>query len=275
MGGEVFSTFVVVFREALEAGLIVGILLSVLGKLGASRYEKHVWGSVLAALAASVLAGWALAGFTDSVQDQAQKIIEGVISLLAAGVLTTMFFWMEKQGRRIKSDLEARVETALSKKDDVAIVSLAFFAVFREGVETVLFLKAVAIQNGGAVSWQGGLTGLGLAFLISLAIFAGGQKVPLRLLFRLTGVLILLMAAGLLAYGVHELEEARWIPSFIYPLYNINSVLNEKTGVGSFLKALFGYNGNPSLTETIVYWFYWAAMGWHLFRQKTVVREAA
>jgi high-affinity iron transporter len=254
--GAVFATFIVVFREALEAGLILGIILTVLARLNGRRYFSHVLASAGAAIALSVVLGLWLSGLAEAMQDKAQEVLEGVLSLIAAGVLTYMFFWMDSQARKIKSDIESKVETAVTAKDDFAMASLAFFAVLREGAETVLFLKAVAIQSGGGVSWAGGLAGCGLAVGIVTAIFAGGRKIPLRPLFRWTGVLILVMAAGLLAYGIHELEEAGWIPPVIYPLYNVNGVLNEKEGVGAFLKALFGYNGNPSLVEVIAYWTY-------------------
>lgn len=258
MGGTVFATFLVVFREALEVSLILGIIMTVLTRLNARRYYGHVLFSSIVALALSFAVGNWLATLADSAQERAQELIEGFVSLFAAAVLTYMFFWMESQAKKIKSDLEARVETALSARDDMAIVSLAFFAVLREGAETVLFLKAVAIQSGGSASWIGGLSGCGLAVAIVALIFAGGKKIPIRPLFRITGFLIVLMAAGLLAYGIHELEEAKAIPAFVYPLYNMNGILNEKGILGSFLKALFGYNGNPSLTEFAAYWSYLA-----------------
>lgn len=264
--GVVFSTFIVVFREALEAGLILGIILTVLVRLGARQYFSHVFVSSTAAIVLSGAAGLWLAGLTETSQELMGPIIEGCISLLAALVLTYMFFWMERQARFIKSEIETKMEAALSAKDYLAIVSLPFFAVFREGAETVLFLKAVSIQSGGAVSWAGGLLGVGAALTITVFIFVGGKRIPLKPLFRGTGILILFIAAGLLAYGVHELNEIGWIPSVIEHVYNINPLLNEKEGVGSFLKALFGYNGNPSLTEIIAYWSYLAAMSWGIRR---------
>jgi high-affinity iron transporter len=268
MSGVVLSTFIVVFREALEAGLIVGIILTLLSKMNAARYMKHV----LAGVAAALLLSWGLGNWLSSLTEDSQgvmgPIIEGGISLAACGVLTYMFFWMEKQARHLKSDIEIRVETALSAQDHAAFVSLPFFAVLREGAETVLFLKAVSIQSGGSVSWAGGLSGAGLAVAASVFIFVGGKKVPVRLLFRVTGLLIVFIAAGLLGYGLHELGEIGWIPVGVEHLYDMNHVLDEKTGLGSFLKALFGYNGNPSLTETLAYWAYLVAMLALSFRPK-------
>lgn len=268
MSGSLFATFIVVFREALEASLILGIILTLLARLDARRYFSHVILSALAAVGLSFVAGAWLSSLADSQKEKMKQIIEGTISLVACGVLTYMFFWMEKQARLLKSEIEQKVETALTAQDDLAMISLSFFAVFREGAETMLFLKAVAIQSGGATSWLGGLAGLGLAASLSIFLFVGGKRIPLKTLFRVTGILILLMAAGLLAYGIHELEEAGWINPIIYPVWNINSILNEKAGLGSFLKVLFGYNGNPSLTEVLSYWIYLGTVGFFALRDQ-------
>ena len=252
-GGSVMATLVVVFRETLEAGLIVGIILTVLHRLRAMRYAPNVWTGVLLAVGLSGAAGWALSLATQATQGRWEQGIEGVISLVACGVLTHMIFWMDRQAKRIRPEIETRVETAVSRQELVAIMLLPFLAVLREGAETVLFLKAVAIQSSGSVSLVGGVLGGALAVAVTAAVFVGGRKVPLKPLFRTTGVVLLLVAAGMLAYGVDELEELGWIPQVMYPVWNINHILNEKEGLGSFLKALFGYNGNPSLTEVAAY----------------------
>ncbi len=258
--GTFLATLLIVFRETLEAGLIVGIMLTVLARLGALRYAGHVGTSAGLAVAASLLAGWLLSLATQTTQGRWEQIIEGCISLAACGVLTSMVFWMDRQAKRIRPEIEMRVETAVTRKELPAILLVPFLAVFREGAETVLFLNAVAIQSSGAVSLFGGLGGFALAVGVTLCIFLGGRRVPLKPLFRSTGVLLLLIAAGLLAYGLHELEELGWIPSLIAPLWNINHLLNENAGLGAFLKALFGYNGNPSLTEVAGYLAYLAAV---------------
>lgn len=273
--GNIFATFVVVFREALEASLIIGIILTVLARAKAHHYFSSVIASSLVAIVLSFVAGNWIVSMTDTAQEKVRQIIEGTISLVAAGVLTYMFFWMEDQARHIKSKLEAEVHLALSSQDFTAMLALPFFAVFREGAETVLFLKAVTIQSGESVSLWGGILGCVLAVGIVALIFVEGRKVPLKPLFRGTGFLILLMAAGMLAYGVHELEEAGWIPQILYPLYNINHILNEKVGAGSFLKALFGYNGNPSLTEVTAYWTYLAVILFVFLRMERTPEKGA
>jgi high-affinity iron transporter len=259
--GSVMATLVVVFRETLEAGLIVGIILTVLHRLRAMRYAPRVWSSVAAAVGVSLAGGWLLSIATESSREQWEMAIEGVISIVACAVLTHMVFWMARQAKQIRPEIESRVETAVSRNELVTMMLLPFVAVLREGAETVLFLKAVAIQSGGPASWLGGLLGGGLAVAVTAAIFVGGRRVPLKPLFHWSGLLLLLMAAGMLAYGIHELEELGWIPGVISPVWNINHLLNEKTGVGSFLKALFGYNGNPSLIEVIGYLSYLALVG--------------
>lgn len=264
--GNLMATFVIVFREALEAGLIVGIILTVLARLQAMRYAVYVWLSVVVAIAASLLAGFGISLATQGVQGQWEKIIEGSISLIACGVLTYMVFWMDKQSRSIRPHVETQVESAVSNQQLTAIVVLPFLAVFREGAETVLFLKAVAIQSSASISLWGGLLGAAGAIAITMLIFLGGRRIPLKPLFRWTGILLLLIAAGLLAYGIHELQELGWIPMIRYPVWNINHILNEKEGIGSFLKALFGYNGNPSLIEVIAYVGYIVTVLWTLQR---------
>lgn len=253
---SIAATFLIVFREALEASLIVGIIMTALARLNQYQYLTHVIASTVVAMVVSFFAGIILMSLTESVQGNVGKIIEGLISLAASSVLTYMVFWMAKQAQKIKSDLEVRVEEVVSRGEFIAIVSLPFLAVFREGAETVLFLKAVAIQNSGAISFGGGISGLALAVALALAIFLGGKRIPLRPFFHYTGILILFIAAGLLAYGIHELQEVGWIPTIIYPVWNINHVINEKEGIGAFLKALFGYNGNPSLVEVVAYAVY-------------------
>lgn len=265
--GNFFATFVVLLRECLEAGLIVGIILTVLVRLNHRRYFKDVFWSVGAAVGLSCVLGFIMMSVTSSFQGTMEKLVEGGVSIIACGVLTYMIFWMHAQSKKIKTDVEVSVETALSKQEYWAFVSLPFFAVLREGAETVLFLSALGAKNGGAVSFFGSAAGALVAVLISFMIFWGGKKISLKCLFGSLNILLLLMASGLLAYGIHELQEVKIIPVIVYPLWNINHILNEKVGVGSFLKALFGYNGNPSLIEVIAYASYLLTVGFFLFRR--------
>ncbi len=266
--GSILTTFLVVFREALEASLIVGIILTVLARLGQKKYFPHVLVSSLAAIGISILAGIFLMRLTASAQGKMKELIEGVISLAACGVLTYMVFWMDQQSRKIKSEIESQIEVAITRSEYITFITLPFLAIFREGAETVLFLSAIASQSSGMVSLIGSTSGFCLAVLVVAIIFIGGRRVPLKPLFRSTGLLLLFIAAGLLAYGIHELEEFGLVPGIYSPIWNINHILNEKEGVGAFLKSLFGYNGNPSLTEFLSYVAYLAGISMALNRRK-------
>lgn len=261
---EVFTaTLLVVFRETLEAGLIVGIILTVLAKLNALRYRKDVFLSVAAAVAASFAIAFIFHLSTQSITGMMEKWLEGGVSLVACAVLTHMIFWMDQQGKRIRPEIEEKVEMAISRGEYLTIVSLPFLSVLREGAETVLFLAAVSIQHSRSVSWLGGIAGSAAAIAISWLIFFGGKKLPVKAFFRSTGLLLLLIAAGLLAYGVHEFQELGLLP-LEQTAWNINHILNEKQGIGSFLKSLFGYNGNPSILEVIVYSLYLLVVAYFL-----------
>ena len=253
---SIFSTFLVVFRESLEASLIVGIILTVLSRLQENRYFIHVILSSVAAIILSIAICWVTLTYFVQLKGDVKTWIEAIVSLLACGVLTYMVVWMDSQAKRIKPEIEMSVESALSKKDLFVVMSMPFLAVFREGAETVLFLTAVANQSSGSVSFVGGFTGLAAGIIIVYAIFAGGKKIPLRPLFKVSGYLLIFMAAGLLAYGIHEFHELGVIPEGIKEVWNMNHILNDKQGLGVFLKALFGYNGNPSLVEVIAYCLY-------------------
>ncbi len=270
--GALMATFMIVFRETLEAGLVVGIILAMLSRLSAMRYAPLVWGSVASAVLASAAIGGLLSLATGLAQGFWAECLEGLISFLACGVLTYMVWWMDRQARRIRPEVEERVEVAVSRQELWAIGALPFLAVLREGAETALFLQAVALQSGRAVSLLGGLLGACAALAVTLGVFLGGRRVPLRLLFRSTGVLLLLMAAGLLAHGIHAFQELGWVPLLIYPVWDMNGILNETRGLGAILKALFGYNGNPSLTELVGYVAYLAGVGVWLARWRKPAR---
>jgi high-affinity iron transporter len=181
-----------------------------------------------------------------------------------------MIFWMNKQARLLKSEIEIQVERVVTKGEFFAIMALPFLAVFREGTETVLYLSAITAQSSGAVSAVGSVSGLGLAIGVVLLIFRGGKRVPLKPLFQGSGMFLLLIATGMLAYGIHEFHEIGLIPEIYAPVWNINHILNDKEGLGAFLKALFGYNGNPSLVEVLAYSGFLLGIGLALRRQSEI-----
>ena len=245
------------FREGLEAALILGIVLGVVRRVGRREQEKMVWlGATLAALL-SLAVGLTLYGVGVSFEGKAEEVFEGVAMLLAAGVLTWMIFWMNRQGRAIQTGLEQDVQRAAAGGGNWAIFSLAFLAVFREGIELALFLIAAAFAASAPAVVMGGVAGLAAAAIAGWLLFATTARLNVQAFFRVTSVLLIFLAAGLVAHGVHELNEAGIIPAVIEQVWDLNGVLDENSGIGQILKALLGYNGNPSLTEVIAYVGYW------------------
>jgi high-affinity iron transporter len=181
--------------------------------------------------------------------------------LLAAGVLTWMIFWMQRQARTIRAELEADVRRAVTVGSRWALFTLAFVAVVREGIETVLFLTAAAFSATPGQTLVGGAVGLIVAVVLGWLMFAAGKRLDVRAFFRVTSVVLIFFAAGLVAQGVHELQEAALLPTLVEHVWDINPILDENSTVGSILKALFGYNGNPSLLEVMAYGVYFAVVG--------------
>jgi len=259
-------SFLLALREGVEAALIIGIVLGVLKKMNRMDRAPRVWLGALAAAAISVLGAIVLNVVGAEFEGGAEQAFEGVTMLIAAGVLTWMVFWMQKQGRRIQIGLEADVKMALTRGQDWALFSVAFFAVVREGLELALFLTAANFSTPEAgveapiLGWLGGVLGLVAAAVIGWLLFDTTAKLNLRRFFQLTSVLLIVFAAGLVGHAVHEFNELGWIPPVVEHVYDVNAVVPEDTTFGLFLKALFGYNGNPSLTETLAYAGYFAVI---------------
>ncbi|MHB1006504.1 MAG: FTR1 family iron permease [Chloroflexota bacterium] len=265
------GSFVITLREGLEASLIVAIILAYLGRTGGHAYFKSVWVGTGAALAVSVAAGAAIFFTVGSLEGRAEQLFEGFAMLLAAGVLTYMVVWMRHQRTGIGADLREKVAVAVRSGSGVALFMLAFVAIVREGIETALFLFAATRDTSAADALLGGIGGLLGAVALGYFVYTGSRRLDLRMFFDVSGVLLVIFAAGMLAHGIHELEEAAVVPVIVEHVWDINWVLNEKEGVGSFLKALFGYNGNPSLTEVGAYALYLAASLWYFGRERLTI----
>jgi len=255
------ASFLITLREGLEAALIVGIVLSVLRKLGRAGRSRPVWLGVAGAVVVSAIAGLAFNALGVAFGGRGEEIFEGIAMLLAAGVLTWMIFWMQRQGREVQVELERDVRHAVSVGGTWALFSLSFVAVVREGIETALFMTAAAFSATAGQTLAGGALGLAVAVLVGWLIFAAGKRLDVRAFFRVTSGLLILFAAGLLSHGVHELQEAALLPSLVEHVWDVNPILDENGPLGSFLKALFGYNGNPSLLDVISYVGYLVATG--------------
>jgi high-affinity iron transporter len=254
------AALLIAFREGLEAALIVGIVLSYLKRMGYRR-QAAVWWGVASAVTVSVVAGVALQALDVAFEGRGEQLFEGITMFLAAGVLTWTIFWMQRQARSIRAELETGVRQAVTSGNRWALFALAFVAVVREGIETALFLTAAAFSATPAQTLIGGGLGLALAVAVGWLLFVVSVRLDVRAFFRMTSVLLILFAAGLVAHGVHELQEASLLPVIVEHVWDINPTLDENSMVGSILKALFGYNGNPSLLEVVSYVAYYLVIG--------------
>jgi len=261
-------------REGLEAALIIGILFGTLKKIHREDLAPTLWAGTLSALLLSAGAALALNSLGAALEGAAEQIFEGSTMLLAAAVLTWMIFWMARQAHSLRHELEASVRQAASQAGRLALFALAFLAVIREGVELALFLTATAFTAGGQQTLMGALLGLALAVLLGWGLFTATLRLDVRRFFQATSALLLVFAAGLVAHGVHEFNEAGWIPVIIEHVWDVNYLLDEKSTLGEVLKALFGYNGNPSLSEVLAYWGYFAAILLGLRWQRSVLPAA-
>jgi len=259
----VIPSFIITFRETLEAALIIGIVLSYLVKTKQSRYNNIVYISSASAIVASIIGALLFHSIAGGFTGRAEELFEGITMLIGALLLTTMILWMMKQ-KHVVAELEHRVATELTEAHKFGLFSLIFVAVLREGIETVIFLQAASFvsTNNNLI---GALTGISAAVLLGYAIFVSSMKISLKKFFNITSLLLIFFAAGLVAYGVHELQEAKIIPVVIEHVWDINPTVNpdgsypslhEKGYIGSILKGLFGYNGNPSLIEVLSYVVY-------------------
>jgi high-affinity iron transporter len=252
-------SYILSLREGLEAALIIGIVLGAQRQMRRRDLAPSIWSGALSAALLSLLAAILLTNFGLELQDPAEAIFDGLAMLLAAGVLTWMIFWMSRRAHTLKSTLESNVQHA-SQGGKRALFGLAFLAVLREGVELALFLTAATLASDARQTILGSLLGLGTAILLGWSLFATTTRLDLRRFFQVTGVLLIFFAAGLVAHGVHEFNEVGWIPPVIQHVWNINPFLDEKSTLGKMLDALFGYNGDPSLTEIVAYLAYFAAI---------------
>lgn len=203
---------VVMLREAFEASLIVGIVLAFLNRTGRRDGFWAVWIGALSALAISAGVGALLFLVGAELEGTAEKTFEGVTMLLAAGLLTWMIFWMRRQARTIKRELEHQVESALASGSALALGLVAFVGVLREGVETALFLFGTIEGSNALLASTSAVVGLVAAIGLGYAFYRGASRLDLRRFFTVTSVLLLLFAGWLLASGLHELAEGGVIP---------------------------------------------------------------
>jgi high-affinity iron transporter len=262
------ASFLLSLREGLEAALIIGIVLGVLLKIKRTDLNGVVWRGVGLAALLSFLAAIALNLLGMEFEGKGEEIFEGVAMLLAASVLTWMILWMQNHGSSLKSEIEEKTNQATLGNGQKALFALAFLAVFREGIELALFLLAARLTSSPLQTLSGALLGLLSAAILGWVLFTSTMKLSLRGFFSATNILLIIFAAGLVGLGVHEFNETGFIPSVIEHVWDINGILSDKSQMGLLLKALVGYNGNPSLTEVAAYLIYLAGIISIVFTQR-------
>ena len=259
------AAFVIALREGIEAALIVSIVLAYLKQLGHTSHSRLVWAGTGLAILLSAATGTLIFAVGADFEGTAEQLFEGLVTLTAVGVLTWMIFWMRRQGARIKSELQHKVDSALMA-GGLALSALAFFAVLREGVETALFLFAAAegtAVEGGAVGAQlvGAGLGFALAVILGVLLYRGGIRMNLRSFFKVTGAILIVVAAGLFAFSVHELQEAGWFPILEGHAFDLSATLPDDEGIGAVLRGLLGYNADPTVFEVLAWVMYLVVVG--------------
>src|SRR3989338_4979221 len=265
----VLSSFIITFRETLEAALVVGIILAYLIKIKQEKYNNVVYLGIISAVIASIIGAFLFTTLAGGFTGRAEEIFEGAAMIFAAFLITFMIIWMLNQ-KHIVVDLHKKVDKEVGEHHRAGLFFIVFTSVFREGIETVIFLGAASFASAENNIFGASL-GIIAAIILGYAMFIWSKKINIKAFFNITSILLVLFAAGLVAHGVHEFEEAKLLNPIMEHVWDINPAaplaekgiypaLRENGIVGSFLKGMFGYNGNPSLLEILSYLGYFVVI---------------
>ena len=245
-------------REGVEAALIVGIVAAYLKQTGRGRFMPSVWLGVVLAVVLCLALGIALDLSSGEFPQKQQELFEGSVALVAMCILTSMVFWMKRAARSIKAELHVSIDAALKagERGGWALVGMAFFAVGREGLESVFFLLATFQQDVGIGVPIGAVLGVATAVAVGAGITYGGMRLDLRKFFRWTGVFILFVAAGLLAAALRSFHEAGLWNGLQERVFDLSNVLPTDGVIGTLLSGLLGYQESPTLGEVGIYLAY-------------------
>jgi high-affinity iron transporter len=265
MSAADLSALVIAMREGIEMALVVGILLAYLTQVGARSAHRWVWLGVGTAVVVSLGALGLLNALDAELEGQSELLFEGTTMVLAAIFLTWMIFWMLRNSRHLKGELQRSVQGVLDRGGMAwGIFLLAFFAVVREGVELALLLFAAP----GEGKLLGSVIGLAVAVGLGVLIYAFGRRIDLRTFFRVTTIILVLFAAGLVAHAAHEFAEAGLLAAVEGPkLWSTRGALPDDEGVGAILRALLGYQDEPTVIEVVAYLGYFVVV-WVLSRTR-------
>ena len=253
--GLMLPTFVIGLREGVEASLIIGIIAAFLGTQGQARALRWVWMGVGLAVALCVAIGLALGDFEGALSQRQQEQLETVVALVAVGMVSYMIVWMRRHARSLKGEIESHLSSALAQGSIKALVVMAFLAVFREGLETVIFLLAVFQQSDNTAAAGGGaLLGLAAAVVVGYALYKGGLRINMAKFFRATGVVLVLVVAGLFAAAAHTAHEAGWLNAAQGQVVDLSSFIEPGSVQSALATGMLGIQPKPVLAEVIA-WF--------------------
>ncbi|MBD7981239.1 iron uptake transporter permease EfeU [Oerskovia merdavium] len=251
-----FANFLIGLREGLEAALVVSILVAYLVKTGRRDLLPFLWLGVGIAVAVSIGFGAALTYGPQGLTFEAQEAIGGTLSIVAVGLITWMIFWMGKTARHLKTDLQHKLDDAVAA-GKWAVVVMALLAVGREGLETALFLWAGAQATGTTTKpLLGAVLGLAVAVLLGWAVYRGAVKLNLRVFFAWTGLFLIVVAAGVLSYGVHDLQEAGILPGLHNLAFDVSAQIPPSSWYGTVLKGVFNFSPATTWLELAAWWLY-------------------
>ena len=254
------STFIIALREGLEAALIVGILVAYVVRTDRRHLLKPLWTGVSVALIASLALGGLLAFTSAELSDRGEELFAGVTSFAAVGLVTWMVFWMKRTARNLRNELHGKIDGALMG-GPISLALVAFFAVAREGLETALFIysnfKTVGVASTATV---GLILGLGLAVFLGYAIYNRTVKLDLSKFFTITGVALIIIAAGVLSYGIHEFQELGYLPGVDSFLWDVTPWIAKESLLSSLLGGLVGFDTTTSFVQFIGWSIYLLAV---------------
>jgi high-affinity iron transporter len=253
----VFGNYLIGLREGLEASLVVCILIAYLVKTGRRDALKPIWTGIGVAIALALGFGCALEFGSQELTFEAQEALGGSLSIVAVGLVTWMVFWMRRTARHLKSELHGKLDAALAMGTG-ALVATAFLAVGREGLETALFVWASvhAASDGTPRPLIGVALGLASAVLLGWLFYRGALKINLAKFFTWTGGMLVVVAAGVLAYGAHDLQEADWIPGLRDLAFDISGTIPPDSWYGTLLKGVLNFQPDPTVLQVTVWALY-------------------
>jgi high-affinity iron transporter len=256
-GYTVLPTFVIGLREGVEASLIVGIIAAFLRQGGATRQLRWVWIGVGAGIALCAGVGIALEVLDRNLPQRQQEGLETVIAAVAVVMVTSMVVWMSVHARTLKGELEARTAVAVAEGSARALVLMAFLAVLREGLETAVFLlSAFQASTNRTASVAGALLGIAIAIGIGVAIYKGGVKLNLARFFTATGLVLVLVAAGLVAFALHTGHEAGWVEIGQAQLVDLSWLIEPGSVQSALLTGVLGIQPRPTVVEGVGWLLY-------------------